>query len=88
MTMIGSLITCTVTFLSINPDIGVTVTVKANDVLCRVIDDRLSTVGTPDSASHPILVDCLKEIEWLNPIDTDGVFLFNKEDGDCDYGTI
>lgn len=84
-TLIGVYLTCTVSFQSINPAINRPVTVTATDIKCQVIDDRFMTVGTSDWQTEPIVVDCRKEIMWLKPINTDGIFTFLKGDKHCDY---
>lgn len=83
--LIGVYIVCNVVFNSYNPDIKREVQVKADGVTCRVEDDRQMRVGSPGYVRTPILVDCSKAINWLKPTNTDGTFLFFKEDGDCVY---
>ena len=84
-TLIGTWVTCSVSFWSHNPGLGKDVKIEANCIACQVIDDRLMKVGSPSSERTPIVVDCSKAIGWLKPIGTDGVFTFLKENGDCDY---
>lgn len=84
-TLTGMMITCTVVFSSWHDQLNLPVMLKAENIACRVIDDRLMSVGTPDYPSTPILVDCSEAITWLKPIKKSGIFMFYKEDGDCDY---
>lgn len=84
-TLIGTWITCNIAFWSHNPALKKDVKIEANGIACLVVDDRLMKVGSPSWPRTPIVVDCSKAISWLNPIDTDGVFAFLKEDGDCNY---
>jgi hypothetical protein len=87
-TLIGMVITCTVEFSSWHPQLNMPVSMKAENIGCTVIDDRLMSVGTPDFPQTPIVVDCSKAIEWLKPIKKNGIFMFFKEDGDCEYDYV
>lgn len=83
--LIGTWVVCNITFTSFNPILKVDVEIKADNVKCKVIDDKYIKVGTPDWIRTPIWVDCSDEINWLNPKNTDGTFHFFKEDKDCKY---
>lgn len=82
--LIGTWLLCTVNFTSYNPDIKKPVNITAN-VRCLVVDDSFSGVGSEDWNRHPIIVDCSKDIMWLKPTNSNGLFTFMKEDKDCIY---
>jgi hypothetical protein len=87
-TLIGTVITCTVVFSSWHDKLNYPVNIKAENMECTVIDDRLDKVGSPDYWRTPIIVDCEKSIRWLKPFMSNGIFQFFKEDGDCDYDYV
>ena len=83
--LIGTIVLCNITFTSLNPVLKRAVSITAENVKCVVTDDRIMKVGDPMWKRSPVYVDCSKEIAWLNPTSTDGIFMFFKEDNDCDF---
>lgn len=86
--LIGTWVLCSVGFTSYNPALKKEVYINATNIKCQVIDDQIMKVGSPGWWRSPIVVDCSKELGWLKPTNTDGIFTFMKEDKDCDYGEI
>lgn len=71
--------------MSYEPNIKQNVEIKLEKAACEVIEDRLTTVGSVDIKKTPIIVDCNNAINWLKPTNSTGIYLFFKEDNDCEY---
>lgn len=84
-TLIGLWVTCSLTFLTENPDLKRPVPVTVERARCQVIDDRFMPVGTSELSRTPVLLDCSRDILMFKLTHGDRVFLVNKEDGYCQW---
>jgi hypothetical protein len=84
-TLIGTMVTCTVMVTSWHKFLKQPVRLKAENIRCLVVDDRLERVGYPGYWRTPIIIDCSKAIKFMDPIRKSGIYLLFKEDKDCEY---